>query len=130
MTLASEVEPSSFSHFRLAFKSGHKVMASTVFGRRYPVVFAARDRVGQDNRRIRGISCDRAAQIGGFIEHFNHHRDHETLENPTPADVTFGRGQGTLEERGHINPGAEHRDSVDKPCSGSKAGFIEIAYRQ
>jgi len=45
---------------------------------------------------------DLEAQIGHFIEHYNHHRYHESLENLTPADVYFGRGREILEERRRI----------------------------
>jgi len=34
---------------------------------------------------------DLEAQIDRFIEHYNHHRYHESLKNLTPADVYFGR---------------------------------------
>jgi transposase InsO family protein len=42
---------------------------------------------------------DLEAQIEAFIEHYNHHRYHESLKNLTPADVYRGRGQTTLLER-------------------------------
>ena len=42
---------------------------------------------------------DLKAQIGHFIEHYNHHRCQGSLENLTPGDVYFGRGRGVLEER-------------------------------
>lgn len=45
---------------------------------------------------------DLEAQITAFIDHYNHHRYHESLENLTPADVYFGRGQEILLERAHI----------------------------
>ena len=53
---------------------------------------------------------DLEAQIGRFIEHYNHHRYHESLENLTPADVYFGRGQVILQERHRIKQKTiEHR---------------------
>lgn len=42
---------------------------------------------------------DLNASIEHFVEHYNHHRYHESLRKPTPADVYFGRGQNTLIER-------------------------------
>ena len=45
---------------------------------------------------------DRKAQIERFVEHYNHHRYHESLNNLTPADVYFGRGQTILLERERI----------------------------
>ena len=45
---------------------------------------------------------DLKAQIGRFIDHYNNHRYHESLENLTPADAYFGRGQSILEQRERI----------------------------
>ena len=45
---------------------------------------------------------DLKAQIGKFISHYNHKRYHESLQNLTPADVYFGRGQSILEQRERI----------------------------
>ena len=42
------------------------------------------------------------ASIGKFVDHYNHHRYHESLSNLTPADVYFGRGQTILLERERI----------------------------
>ena len=42
------------------------------------------------------------ARIEAFVEHYNHRRAHESLENLTPADVYFGRGQAILLERERI----------------------------
>ena len=53
---------------------------------------------------------DLEAQISYFIEHYNHHRYHESLENLTPADVYFGRGREILEEHRRIKRQTlEHR---------------------
>jgi transposase InsO family protein/transposase-like protein len=45
---------------------------------------------------------DLEAEIEGFVDHYNHHRYHESLENLTPADVYFGRGKTVLLERERI----------------------------
>ncbi len=45
---------------------------------------------------------DLKAQIGAFIDHYNHHRYHESLNNLTPADVYFGRGQSIISNRERI----------------------------
>ena len=45
---------------------------------------------------------DLEAQIEAFIEHYNHHRYHESLSNVTPADAYFGRDKAILAERARI----------------------------
>jgi putative transposase len=45
---------------------------------------------------------DLERQIGAFVEHYNHHRYHESLGNLTPADVYFGRDQAVIERRKRI----------------------------
>ncbi len=45
---------------------------------------------------------DLEAQIATFVEHYNHRRYHESLDNLTPADVYFGRGQTMLLHRERI----------------------------
>lgn len=45
---------------------------------------------------------DLNAGIERFVEHYNHHRYHESLQNLKPADVYFGRGQTILLERERI----------------------------
>jgi transposase InsO family protein len=42
------------------------------------------------------------AEIEAFVEQYNHRRYHESLNNLTPADVYFGRGQTILLERERI----------------------------
>jgi hypothetical protein len=40
--------------------------------------------------------------VAGFVDHYNHRRYHESLDNLTPADVYFGRGQRIIEMRKEI----------------------------
>jgi transposase InsO family protein len=40
--------------------------------------------------------------VADFVDYYNHHRYHESLDNLTPADVYFGRGQAILLERERI----------------------------
>lgn len=42
---------------------------------------------------------DLKAQIGTFVDRYNHQRYHESLNNLTPADVYFGRAQSILLKR-------------------------------
>jgi transposase InsO family protein len=41
---------------------------------------------------------DLEPQIAHFVDHYNHCRYHESLQNLTPAAVYFGRGQAILLE--------------------------------
>ncbi len=45
---------------------------------------------------------DLTQQIDAFVEHYNHRRYHESLQNLTPADVYFGRDQTILRQRERI----------------------------
>jgi len=45
---------------------------------------------------------DLEAQVAAFVEHYNHARAHESLNNLTPADVYFGCGESILRERDRI----------------------------
>lgn len=40
--------------------------------------------------------------VADFVDHYNHHRYHESLDNLTPADVYFGRGQRIIQMRKEI----------------------------
>jgi putative transposase len=40
--------------------------------------------------------ADLEAQIEVFVDYYNHQRCHESINNLTPADVYFGRGQAIL----------------------------------
>jgi len=45
---------------------------------------------------------DLEQQIAVFVDHYNNHRYHESLNNVTPADVYFGRDKDILREREKI----------------------------
>ena len=42
---------------------------------------------------------DLTHEIDAFVDHYNHRRYHESLNNLTPADVYFGRGDEILQQR-------------------------------
>ena len=45
---------------------------------------------------------DLEAQIEAFVDHYNHQRYRESLNNVTPADVYFGRDHAILQQRERI----------------------------
>ena len=45
---------------------------------------------------------DLETQIEAFVDHYNHHRYHESLNNVTPSDVYFGRDRLILKQRERI----------------------------
>ena len=45
---------------------------------------------------------DLEAQIEAFVRHYNHQRYHESLNNITPAVVSFGRDKAILQHRERI----------------------------
>lgn len=45
---------------------------------------------------------DLEAQIEAFVDHYNHQRYHESINNLTPADVYFGRDKAILKQRERI----------------------------
>ena len=40
--------------------------------------------------------------IASFVDYYNHQRCHESLDNLTPADVFYGRGEEVLNRRQQI----------------------------
>ena len=53
---------------------------------------------------------DLEAQIEAFVEHYNHQRYHESLNNVTPADAYFGRTPAIIKRRETIKRKTiEHR---------------------
>lgn len=47
--------------------------------------------------------------MAAFIDHYNHHRYHESLGNRTPADVYLGRAEAILKGRKEINQNTTRR---------------------
>src|SRR5665213_656054 len=45
---------------------------------------------------------DLERQIEAFVEHYNHRRYHESLDNVTPADAYFGRAEAIIKQRERI----------------------------
>ncbi|SJM70944.1 Chromosome (plasmid) partitioning protein ParB [Brevundimonas diminuta 3F5N] len=45
---------------------------------------------------------DLESQIEAFVEHYNHRRYHESLDNVTPADAYFGRAEAIIKHRERI----------------------------
>ena len=53
---------------------------------------------------------DLEIQIEAFVEHYNHQRCHESLNNVTPADAYFGRAETIIKQRERIKRQTiEHR---------------------
>ena len=53
---------------------------------------------------------DLERQIAAFVEHYNHRRYHESLNNVTPADAYFGRAEAIIQLRERIKRQTiEHR---------------------
>ena len=52
------------------------------------------------------------ASIGAFVERYNHHRYHEGLGNPTPADVYCGRDRAIIERRRKIKKNRQSKNDA------------------
>ena len=63
------------------------------------------------------LPSDLERAVAGFVEHYNHRRYHESLDNLTPADVDFGRGQRIIEmrRRSSAGPSTNADVSTSKP---------------
>ena len=48
------------------------------------------------------LPCELEEHLQRFVSYYNHERYHESLNNLTPADVFYGRGQKILEQRALI----------------------------
>jgi putative transposase len=65
---------------------------------------------------------DLEAQMEAFVEHYNHQRYHESLNNVTPADAYFGRAQTIIQQRERIK-----RQTIEyrRPSTARRAGAQE-----
>ena len=65
-------------------------------------------------------------RIGSLVDHYNHHRKHESLGNLTPADVYYGRAATILETEGK-----DQETNPPKPSlSASATGGITSTRRE
>ena len=58
-----------------------------------------KNRISLENYYLPG---DLENQVGAFIDHYNNHRYHESLNNVTPADAYYGRATAIIERRKKI----------------------------
>ena len=58
-----------------------------------------KNRISLENYYLPG---DRENQVGAFVDHYNNHRYHESLNNVTPADAYYGRATAIIERRKKI----------------------------
>ncbi len=56
--------------------------------------------------------------IEQWVQHYNHHRYHESLNNVTPADVFFGRDQQILSRREQIKRSTLARRRIENRRTG------------
>ena len=60
---------------------------------------AGKRRLADDTTRA---ATTHEVQIGAFVEHYNHRRYHESLDNVTPTDAYFGRAEAIIKQRERI----------------------------
>jgi RNA-directed DNA polymerase len=120
-TLDQALAASGLDHIKVAAAAASKRQRIELRGRRSGQVareqtHAARARCavsstdpGQDRALASDLEephsarqADLERQVGAFVEHYNHDRYHESIDNLTPADVYFGRSETIISERQSI----------------------------
>ena len=64
--------------------------------------------------------------VADFVEHYNHRRYHESLDNLTPADVYFGRGARILKRR-EEHQAPNHRATTPTALQRSSMSFNQMS---
>jgi putative transposase len=67
------------------------------------------------------------ARIDAFIEHYNHRRYHESLNDVTPADVFFGRAQTILLDRQRIKQQTIRQKTLAQPQTSRLISTLQRA---
>jgi putative transposase len=83
----------------MARRKGHGARARETQGKIERWHQTLKNRILLNNYYLPG---DLERQIDAFVEHYNHQRYHESINNLTPADVYFGRAEAILTERERI----------------------------
>jgi putative transposase len=68
-------------------------------------------------------------EISKFVEHYNHHRYHESLNNVAPADVFYGRHREILSERDRVKRKTmqeRRRLNLINPSRSAKGSLVQI----
>ncbi|PUB10921.1 integrase-like protein, partial [Yoonia sediminilitoris] len=77
---------------------------------------------------------DLEAQIEAFVDHYNHQRHHESINNVTPADVYFGRDTAILKQRERIKRKTleprrlHHRQHAAYPACLKSASLVRTEF--
>jgi hypothetical protein len=59
---------------------------------------------------------DLEARIEAFVEHYNHQRYNESLNNVTPADAYFGRAETIIQQRERIKLSTPEQNQATAPA--------------